>query len=173
MPPRPNPIPPLTPPPILEIPLSRHRGAPPGSTPKTDGLNWGHSKQFLLHQPNWQGSINVATAAANTIHSLLASNRPIPSCPHPIPTRSLRLGWVNGCPGVGGVPACCSPLRLPLPDAALSSQVGGGGCWRQGCCWLVGSSDENVSGTVFLLELFGLSNLVPVPSKVFPFACSF
>ena len=78
------------------------------------GGRGGHSNQFFVHQPHWQGWINVDIAPIDSIHSLLASTRSIPSCPRPYPPPRFGLG--------GGVPVRSTPLHLPSPNRALSSQ---------------------------------------------------
>ena len=74
-------------------------------------LLWGILVNYSCISCVGKGSNNVSTAAADIIHSLLASNRPTPSCPHPnlLPTLGVG-GWVPWC-------GWCACVLLPCPPA--------------------------------------------------------
>ena len=93
-------------------------------------LPLGHSDQVLLR---WlQGSASVVTPVFRIIHSLLASNSPVPSWPWPYPFPTVGLiGWV---PWIG-LRACVllprgSHYATPLCPPFRSTGGGGlHGCW--------------------------------------------
>ena len=49
-------------------------------------------RSIPLGSPHWQGSDKFVTATDDIIHSLLASNRPIPNGPHPYLSPTLEDG---------------------------------------------------------------------------------
>ena len=73
------------------------------------------------------GSNDVMTAADGMCMSYGLPTTPVPLVP--IPTPSLYLGRVGGCPVVGGSLTVPSPTCSPPPAPSLPEGEGGGGGW--------------------------------------------
>ena len=74
----------------------------------------GHSDQVVLYQ--LQGVVDVGTAPADGMHSLLASNRPVPGWPWQYPLLGRVARPCAATTQAPFLPPCCPTLPLPPGD---------------------------------------------------------